>query len=65
MENKFEVISSFIDGLEESNVINAEEQALLLVGGAGAVEKTNGECSNGICAKDDKADNKCSNGICW
>ena len=46
-------------------MINAEEQALLLVGGAGAVEKTNGECSNGICAKDDKADNKCSNGICW
>lgn len=43
MEKKFKEIDQFINQLESTNVINEDEQALLLVGGAGIVEKTNTE----------------------
>ena len=65
MEKKFKEIDQFINQLESTNVINEDEQALLLVGGAGIVEKTNTECENFVCDKDDTANNRCNNTICY
>lgn len=52
MESKFEKISEFIDGLEESNVIDEKEQAFLLVGGSGSGTATNERCVNTTSCKD-------------
>ena len=41
MDSKFQEISRFLDGLEKSNLINDEEQALLLIGGNSPAVKTN------------------------
>lgn len=57
MDSKFQAISQFIDKLEESNSIQ-EEQALLLVGGAGIAVKTNAPCSNETCSNA-----PCMNGV--
>lgn len=50
MDSKFQEISRFLDGLEKSNLINGEEQALLLIGGNSPAVKTNSPCTNNLCS---------------
>lgn len=64
MDSKFQAISQFIDKLEESNSIQ-EEQAFLLVGGAGNAVKTNAPCSNDTCSNSPCMNSEgCSNAGC-
>lgn len=66
METKFQKIANFIETLAFEEVINENEEALLLVGGAGVVKVTNIQCTNPSCTNpsDTRIDYDCTNVRC-
>lgn len=53
----------FLEALPAEKLLNENEEALLLVGGAGNVPTTNNGCSNDSCSGD-RIDNGCTNNGC-
>lgn len=65
MDAKFKKIASFLETLPTENVLNADEEALLLVGGTGNGPSTNNGCTNNGCSNNsNRIDSHCSNNGC-
>lgn len=65
MDAKFKKIASFLETLSTENVLNADEEALLLVGGTGNGPSTNNGCTNNGCSNNsNRIDSHCSNNGC-
>lgn len=65
MDAKFKRITSFLETPPIEKVLNSNEEALLLVGGAGAAPSTNNGCTNDSCKPNpDRVDNGCTNNGC-
>lgn len=65
MDAKFKKIASFLETLPIENVLNADEEALLLVGGTGDGPSTNNGCTNNQCSNNsNRIDHGCTNEKC-
>lgn len=65
MDAKFKKIASFLETLPMEKILNSNEEALFLVGGAGAKPVTNNGCTNNGCKPNpDRLDNDCINNGC-